>query len=190
MNDERKKSPDRFMPAQEEYDIAKARLEQFERLIKDVKSKIEVERSEGAVDVSSLKAAVEERKIQYNRNQEDANLHKDRIDKLKKDISDWKQWYTFIADIDKTEQLKRLDIEVRWRAAEIKQLQEKIGALEVEMLNAKLFLMESSQKLLAMEKDLHKLPVENDPRLLSVIARRDSAATQFDAAKKLIEPNN
>jgi hypothetical protein len=190
MNDEIKKSPDKFTPAQEEYNIAKAKLEQFERLIKDVKSKIEAERGKGAIDVSGLKAAVEERKIQYTKNQEDANLYKDRIDKLKQDISDWKQWYTFLADIDKTEQLKRLDIEVRWRATEIKQLQEKIGALEVEKLNAKLFLMESSQKLLAIEKDLHKQPVENDPRLLSVIAMRDSAATQFNAAKKLIEPNN
>jgi predicted nucleic acid-binding Zn-ribbon protein len=189
MDTEKNKSTDRFGPAQEEYDSAKEKLERFDRLIENVKSRIESERNESVSDESHLKAAIQEKIAEYNTYQADANLHKDRIDKLKRDISDWKQWYSFSADIDKSNQLKSLDIEVRWRATEIKQLQDKIGALEAQKLDAKIFLMENGQKMQALEKGINALPSEKDPRLLSVMSKRDNAAIEFDAAKKLIEPN-
>lgn len=184
------RSSDKFRPVREEFDKAKVKLERFDRLEKSVRARIESERAQAALDPSALDVAISERIAQYNKYQEDVNTFKDRIEKLKRDISDWKQWYNFIADIDKSEQIKRLDIEIRWRAEEIRELQHKVGALEARKLETRIFLMQNGQKQQSQEKGLDALSVDNDPRLLSTISRKSRAAAELDAARKLIEPNS
>ncbi len=190
MANEIKRSSDRFRPVREEFDRAKAKVERFDRLEKSIRSSIEAEKAAAALDQSALDAAISDKIAQYNKYQEDVNIFKDRIEKLKRDISDWKQWYNFIADIDKSEQIKRLDIEIRWRAEEIRDLQHKIGALEAKKLETRIFLMQNGQKQQSQEKGLDALPVDEDPRLLSVITRKSRAAAELDAARKLVEPNS
>jgi len=190
MANEIKRSSDRFKPVREEFDKAKAKLDRFDRLEKSVRSSIESEKGKAALDQSALDAAISDKITQYNKYQEDVNIFKDRIEKLKHDISDWKQWYNFIADIDKSEQIKRLDIEIRWRGEEIRELQHKIGTLEARKLEARIFLMQKGQKQQSHEKGLDALSADKDPRLLSAISRKSRAAAELDAARKLVEPNS
>lgn len=90
---------------------------------------------------------------------------KDQAGSRKDEISGWKLWYNGLAEIDKTESMKKLEFEVGWRSKEIGEIEKKIAGLQESLLDARESQEKARQKLEAYEAGVYGLPIEEDPRI-------------------------
>ena len=163
---------------------ARAREKHWRHQVKQLRGRLKEERRRGKPDRSDLEASAAAAEKKLARIAAATNEAKDQIKKRKRELSEWKQWYGNLAQIDKTSKKAALDREVAWRADEIQHLQTRIGGLEGESLNAMGELEQARIQLDALEAGAYDRPLDDDPRLTHVQVERAAAAKASARARQ------
>jgi len=140
----------------------RAQIEDLKKQGKDVRAALKEEADLAWDEVERVLAQIDEAK--------------DLAGSRKDEISGWKLWYNGLAEIDKTESMKKLEFEVGWRSQEIGEIEKKIASLLESQLAARGRQEAARQKLAAYEAGAFERSVEEDPRLVEVLRERDKLA--------------
>lgn len=163
---------------------ARARENHWGQRMNKLRVRLKAERSRGRPakkDLETAAAAAEKKLACLEAAVRQAKV---QIKKRKRELSEWKQWYGNLAQIDKTTEKAALDREVAWRADEIQGLQKRIGALEAKSLNAMGEMEQARIQLEALEAGAYDRPLDDDPRLAHVQIERKAAAAALVRARK------
>ena len=143
-----------------------------EELLADMKAQIEAEwakiqalKEQGADVEAALRAEANARWEETEEIEIQIEGAKDQASSRKDEISEWKLWYNGLAEIDKTESMKKLEFEVGWRSKDIGEIEKKIVELQKSLLAAKGRLETARQMLAAFEAGVYEGSMVEDPRL-------------------------
>ena len=141
----------------------------LKRLAAGLQKQLEAERVGGPPTRARLQATLEQAEDDLERLEAETEKAKRRSKKRKREIDEWKTWYANQAGIDKTAARAKLDSEITWRAAEINALEARIAQLVADDLAAEGRLEQARHQLAALEAGVYDRPVEEDPRLVSLM---------------------
>jgi chromosome segregation ATPase len=151
---------------------AKKQLAMLDEIIVSLKAQIEAERAQikalkeqGSDIATVLRADMNAAWKEMEGIETQIEDAKDQASSRKDEISGWKLWYNSLAEIDKTESMKKLEFEVGWRSLEIGEIEKKIASLQESQLAARGRQEAARQKLEAYEAGGYGLPIEEDPRI-------------------------
>ncbi len=166
---------------------ARARENRWGRRMHKLKARLKAERSRGAPAKADLEASAAAAEKELERIAGATSQAKARIKKRKRELSDWKQWYANLTDIDKSTEKSTLDREVAWRAREIQDLQTRLGTLEGENLNTMGRLEQTRIQMEALQAGAYDRPLDEDPRLTHVQFEREAAAVALARTRKFAD---
>jgi hypothetical protein len=110
--------------------------------------------------------------------------------KRKDEIDEWKTWYEKLPAAEKASSIDRLQNEIRWRADELATNGNKINELIPKEFETRGKFEMAKQKLDAFHAGVHKRPIEEDPRLtsiISVLGKQTAAITQLKSEQQGLE---
>jgi hypothetical protein len=137
------------------------------RLLSEVRLQIEAERANPPASAEAIKADILMAEKQVEKVQKKINKQKQECKKRKREIDEWKRGYHSIANIDKSHELEKLNVEISWRSQIISQGEACISQLEVEKLTAITNLEKAKIQLIAFANGVYDNPIESDPRLIA-----------------------
>jgi chromosome segregation ATPase len=158
-----------------------ARVDQFSRMIEEMKVQLQAERDVGIPSEAQLRAELDTAQAEYNRLKEESDKAKAQAKHRKTEVDEWKQWYYSQPGLDKTAELEKLNSEIAWRATEIDTLQNQIIPLEASLVTVADTIEILKNKLAAVEAGVYLLPIEQDPRLLSLQEEYEAALAALNA---------
>ncbi len=153
------------------------------RLLSEVRLQIEAERANPPASEEAIKAEILKAEMQVEKVQKKINKEKQECKKRKREIDEWKRWYHSIANIDKSQELDKLNVEISWRGQAISQGEANISQLEAEKLAAIMNLEKVKIQLEAFANGVYDSPIESDPRLLAAEAALQTAQDALKAAQ-------
>lgn len=180
------KTPIEAIKSQDALAAAKATLERLDQFIIELRTTLENERKSGIPNIADQKAAIMAKISEKEKVQQEIESAKDRCRMRNREIDNWKSWLNSIAKIDKSEEIVKVDVEIKWRVSEISRQESLISSLEAKKMALMLDLMLSEMNLKAIEEGALNHPLDEDPRLLSLIAERDRVAEALKAETALI----
>jgi predicted nuclease with TOPRIM domain len=160
-----------------------ARVDQFARLIEEMKVQLQTEREAGVPSESQLQAELDTAQAEYNRLKEESDKLKAQAKQRKSEVDEWKQWYYSQPGLDKTAELEKLNAEIAWRSTEIDALQNQIIPLEEALITVLDTVETLKNKLEAVQAGVYLLPVEQDPRLLQLQEEYQAALAALNAGQ-------
>jgi len=163
---------------------ARARVTRLDNRIRDLRSRIEAERVRGKPALAELQGTVARGEEQVNQIAASVEQAKEQIKSRKRELNQWKMWYTNLPGIDKSDAKTTLDREVGWRAREIQTLQTRIGSLEAERLAAMGLAEQARIQIEALQAGAYDRPLEDDPRLAHIRDERKTAETALAILRK------
>jgi predicted nucleic acid-binding Zn-ribbon protein len=169
--------------AQQAVEEAQARADLLSYLVDDIRARLEAERASGPPALAVLQAAQQVAQAEMDRIQAEIDQAKSLAKMRKREIDELKQRYYGLAGIDKQADWAKLSAEISPRAVEINALQDQIGTLEAAKLAAMGNVEAAKQSVAALEAGAYTLPVEADPRMLSVLKAREAALADLAAAR-------
>ncbi|MFK8102007.1 MAG: hypothetical protein AB8G15_05775 [Saprospiraceae bacterium] len=89
--------------------------------------------------------------------------------KRKREIDEWKLWYNGVAQIDKSAELKQLQEEIAWRAAEIAAKEIEISTLLGHSLVAEGKCEQLKLRLEGLSNGIWEGPIDQEPRVKNVL---------------------
>lgn len=161
-----------------------AQVDQLRRMIEQMRAQLQAEREAGLPSESQLRAALDAAQAEISRLADAIASAKAQAKRRKTEVDEWKQWYYNQPGLDKTTELDKLNGEIAWRAAAIDTLQNQIAGLDVAYLNALNMAETLKHQLAALEAGAHLMPVEQDPRLLSLQEEYEQTLTALHPASQ------
>lgn len=152
---------------------AKARIKILKSTAEEIRARIKAERPETIHDPSVIQVEIERARLNWEKVQSELDQAKGLSQKRKNEIDEWKAWYEKLPTAEKQSGLERLQREIAWRANELASNGEKINELIPKEFEAKGVFEMAKLKLAAFQAGVHKLPMEEDPRLKSVLTELD-----------------
>jgi predicted nucleic acid-binding Zn-ribbon protein len=156
----------------------------IENGIKLVRARITEQRKVSNVQSTDLEKGIAATQVQIQQIQQEIDSAKASCNTRKNEIANWEKWYESQLAGEKASAFVKLNAENNWRMGEVNQLQGKISNFEA----AKLALFESLEKakehLAAVNANVHKLPIEQDPRLKGLLDAK--AILQSSLPKKAV----
>lgn len=105
---------------------------------------------------------------------------KNHCKKRKREIDEWKLWYSGNEKADKSAELAQLNQEIEWRAADIAAKEAEISALYTELLVAEGEYEQLSLQLDALNALSDSDPVDADPRIQHLLEERKTLTAQLN----------
>lgn len=152
---------------------AKARVKILKSAADEIRARIKAERAEIIHNPSSIHGELERARLNWEKLQSELDQTKGFSQKRKDEIDQWKSWYEKLPTAEKQSGLERLQSEIAWRAKELASNGEKINELIPKEFEARGVFEMAKLKLAAFEAGVHKLPMEKDRRLISVLDELD-----------------
>ena len=153
------------------------------RLLSEVRLQIEAERANPPASAEAIKADILKAEKQVEKVQKKINKEKQECKKRKREIDEWKRGYQSIANIDKSHEREKLNVEISWRSQIISQGEANIGQLEAEKLIAITNLEKAKIQLVAFANGVYDNPIESDPRLIAAEAALKTAQEALKVAQ-------
>ncbi|MGB0524308.1 MAG: hypothetical protein ACPGJS_15165 [Flammeovirgaceae bacterium] len=148
----------------------KERLKLLNQVLKDTHQLVQEEREHGPGMAIKLEQELENARLHLDKVSKKLSKAKAQIKKRKREITEWKQWYNGLEQLDKTEELKQLESEIKWRAEEITQNEAQIAELNAEHIEAEGQHEQLQIRLQALKEVDQSAPIEEDPRLQDIQA--------------------
>ncbi len=145
----------------------------LDKVVEETRRFLQAERDQGVpsqeqVD-AGIKKAVEELEVIRG----ELKKAKKQVKKRKKEIHRWKEWYNRLEQDDKSAELEQLQQEISWRAGEIARQEAEIARLYSSGIESEGKLEHLNVQLNALKEGVYEKPLEEDPRLRSIIRERD-----------------
>ena len=151
----------------------KARAKSLKFTADGMREQIMKERAQLIHGPSSIQAEIDQTRLAWEKVQSDLDQVKGLSRKRKDEIDEWKAWYENLSMEEKPSGLERLQKEIGWRADDLSSNGEKINELNLRELEARGAYEMAILKLEAFHAGVHKRPLEEDPRLVGVMAELD-----------------
>lgn len=169
--------------AQISFEIEQHVADRLNRVVLEIKDDLKAEREGKPIDVNAIKTEL--RKKRYKRDEINTKIEKlkERSRNHKKAISQWKQWYEGIDEVDKTEKRNKLVSEINRRAAEIKKIEEEIGqSFPIEAkIREEIEILELKIKIL--EQDKFDGPIDDDPRFSPLLTQQKKVKQSLESTR-------
>jgi chromosome segregation ATPase len=161
------------------------------RVFSELRLQIEDERANLPGSEDEIKADILKAEMQLEKVENKINREKQQCKQHKHEIDEWKRWYHSIAQIEKSQEREKLDIEINWRSQAIAEGEAKISQLEQEKLAATKNLEKSKIQLEAFREGVYDNPIESDPRLIEAelalqVAQDELKAAQVEESAKAL----
>ena len=144
-------------------------LKMLQKLAKTLKAELKQEYLEGTQAEAKIRqeVAAVSAKIEAITNQ--VKKQKALSKKRKKEISQWKNWFETLTDLDTSEEQRQLQNEISWRARDIGNAEATIAALYGQRMPLETELEMKKARLSAIENGVYDRPPEQDPRYLALL---------------------
>ena len=149
--------------------------------------RLESERAQGPPQLEQIQSKLAQLDTQAQYISQQIQKAKALSKKRKKEIDEWKLWYNGLGETDKSAELAQLNQEIDWRAAEIAKAEAKIADLSAQLLAQEGEEVALKQQLQALEAGVYDKPLEEDPRLVSVMAQLTNAQELLNQAQQGIK---
>lgn len=151
---------------------AKSRLSSIDEIAKRIRRNLEDERKNGIPHQHVLEEIMA--KLVAEEEQLTRKLKKAKAicKKRKQEIVQWQTWFKELNQENKAEEKKQLENELEWRQKEVVQQEVKISHLYGLRTEKELEKSEKEVQLEALKRGVHKLPIDQDPRLSGILEEK------------------
>ncbi|MEG4252793.1 hypothetical protein [Microcoleus sp. Pol10D4] len=161
---------------------AQSKIVFLARVFSELRMQIETERANPPSSEDAIRSEIIKAEMQLDKVQKKIDKEKQECKKRKQEIDEWKSWYHSVAQIEKSQERNKLDIEIKWRSQAISEGEVKISQLEAEKLVAIMNLEKSKVQLAAFVNRVYDNPIELDPRLVEAELALQTAQVELKAA--------
>jgi len=155
------------------------RLNQLDQRIQYMRQLLQEERQQPTPDINSLQQTIDSLAQQALQLKKKINSLKSRCKQRQHEIDTWHAWFHSIESVEKTVEKAALLQQVAWRREEITRQQQRIPALYQQRNEAELELLIKQAQYEAIQQGADQTPLEQDPRLVGLLATRLQVATNL-----------
>ena len=190
MNPEQKKKTPakrrRRLPVDPVEKKLKADAAELRKMHKETSKRLRGERGDGVPVRSVLQAAIEKHQNRLLQLETHVQRDKDLAKRRKQEIDEWKTWYRALPEAEQPTGLEKLHGEIAWRSAELAELTAEISAGVVELSTITGELALAQHRLAAFDAGHHRLPLEEDSRLVHLKSAHKAAKAKLKAHRAII----
>lgn len=145
----------------------------LQQAIAAARRQLEAERAEGTPTAAQIERSIADANAQLEVIRARQARQKERCKRRKREIADWQDWCQRAESGEKPEQLLQMQNEVAWRHQQLHAMEQEIADLYPMRLELEGRVERLKAQLIALQAGVYERPVEEDPRLQSLIEERD-----------------